>query len=125
MSHFTTIQTQVRDIDALRAACTELGVTLESNTTARGYSGNKIKGEYVIRLNGPYDVALNRQQDGSYGLTADWWSGHVAREVGENYGRLLQLYGVHKASREARTRGFNVRRIPVSDGGIKLVIEGV
>jgi len=125
MSHFTTIQTQVRDTEALRAACAELGVTLEANATARGYSGNKIKGEYVIRLKGPYDVALNRQEDGAYGLTADWWSGHVANEVGENYGRLLQLYGVHKASREARMRGFSVRRIPVSDGGIKLVIEGV
>lgn len=125
MSHFTTIQTQVRDIDALREACAELGVTLEPSTTARGYSGNAIKGDYVIRLNGPYDVALNRQQDGSYGLTADWWSGHVAREVGENYGRLLQLYGVHKASREARSRGYSVRRVPVRDGNIKLVIEGV
>lgn len=125
MSHFTTIQTQVRDIEALRAACAELGVSLESGIAARGYSGSRIEGDYVIRLRGPYDVALNRQQDGTYGLTTDWWSGHVAREVGDSYGRLLQLYGVHKASREARMRGFSVKRVPVSGGSIKLVIEGV
>ena len=38
MSHFTTIQTQVRDLDALRAALGELGVTLLEKTKARGYA---------------------------------------------------------------------------------------
>ncbi len=35
MSHFTTINTEVRDIDALRDACKELGLKLEEHTTAR------------------------------------------------------------------------------------------
>ena len=37
MSHFTTIQTQIRDIAALRAACQELGLDLIENAVARGY----------------------------------------------------------------------------------------
>ena len=77
MSHFTTIQTQVRDLDALRSALGELGVTLLEKTHARGYAGNQLKGDYVIRLKGPYDIALNKQKDGSYGITADLWAGHV------------------------------------------------
>ena len=125
MSHFTTIQTQIRDIEALRAACTELGLSVCDNTQARGYSGNHIQGEFVIRLNGPYDIALSRQADGAYGLTADWWNGHVEREVGAGFGRLIQLYGVHKAIREARRKGYSVRRQPLKDGSIKLCIEGV
>ena len=125
MSHFTTIQTQVRDIEALRAACAELGLGLCENGQARGYNDNRVPGEVVIRLKGPYDIALNRQADGSYGMTADWWNGHVEREVGANYGRLLQLYGVHKATREARHKGYSVRRQPLTDGSIKLCIEGV
>ena len=36
MSHFTTIQTQIKDIAALRAACQELGVELIEQATTRG-----------------------------------------------------------------------------------------
>jgi hypothetical protein len=124
MSHFTTIHTQIRDLDALRAACDELGLALLPNTTARGYSQQSIPGDFVIRLKGPYDIALNRQPDQSYALTCDWWDGHVEREAGPNYGRLLQLYGVHKASREARRKGFSVLRQNRKDGHIKLILLG-
>ena len=125
MSHFTTINTQIKDTEALRAACQELGLSLLQNTTARGYYNNTTKGEFVIRLKGPYDIALNKQPDGSFGLTADLWAGHVEKEVGKNYGRLLQLYGVHKATREARRRGLLVKRSQQQNGAIKLVIAGV
>jgi hypothetical protein len=125
MSHFTTIQTQVRDIAALRDACQELGLQVVENADARGYAGNKLPGDYVVRLQGPYDIALNRQPDGTFGLTTDWWAGYVAKEVGPDYGTLLQLYGVHKAMREARKKGLTVRRQPISDGRIKLTIGGV
>jgi len=125
MSHFTTIQTQIRDIEALKATCSELGLVLCENSHSRGYSGNNVTGEIVIRLKGPYDIALNRQADGSYGITADLWNGHVEREVGTKYGRLIQLYGVHKATREAWRNGYSVKRLPLKDGSIKLCIEGV
>ena len=122
MSHFTTIQTQVRDVAALREACRELGVELIENAEARGYGNNRRKGDLVIKLKGPYDIAVNRQQDGSYGLTTDWWGGHVEKEVGKNYGRLLQLYGVYKAQAEARRKGYTTRRQALKDGSIKLTI---
>ena len=122
MSHFTTITTVIKDIEALRSACNEIGLPLLQNVEARGYYENKIKGEFVVRLKGPYDIALNKQPDGSFGLTADLWQGHVEQEVGQNYGKLLQLYGVHKAIREARKKGHLVRRSQQQDGAIKLVI---
>ena len=125
MSHFTTIQTQVRDLDALRAALGELGVTLLANTEARGYLNNTLHGDFVIRLKGPYDIALNKTPDGSYGLTTDWWDGHVEKEVGSKFGKLLQLYGVHKTMIESRKKGHFVQRKAQKDGSIKLVIGGV
>lgn len=125
MSHFTTIKTQIKDIAALRAACAEMGVALLENTKARGYGKNKTHGDYVVRLNGPYDIAVNRQMTGAYGLTTDWWDGHVEREAGPNFGRLLQRYGVCKAQAEARRKGYTTRRQNLNDGSIKLVIGGV
>lgn len=125
MSHFATIETQIRDLDALADACRELGVKLCPAGAARGYADNTRHGDAVVRLNGPYDIAVNRKADGSFALTTDWWSGHVEKEVGKNYGRLLQLYGVYKASREARRKGYTVRRQTLHDGSIKLAIGGV
>jgi hypothetical protein len=125
MSHWTTIQTQIRDIEALRSACAELGLDVLEQTQARGYGANRHRGDYVIQLKGPYDIAAVRQPDGQFTLVADWWQGHVEQEVGRNYGRLLQLYAVHKASREARRRGLRVNRRQLPDGTIKLSIGGL
>jgi len=125
MSHFTSITTQIRDIAALQEACKELGLTLLQNTQARGYGTNTLQGDYIIRLRGPYDVALSRQPDGAYGLTTDWWGGHVEKELGTGYGKLLQLYGVYKAQAEARRKGYTTRRQQLGDGSIKLTIGGV
>jgi hypothetical protein len=128
MSHFTEIKTQIKDIEALRSACQEMGLPLLQNTEARGYYENKTKGDYVVRLKGPYDLALNKQPDGTFGITADLWQGHVEKEVGQGglaYGKLLQLYGVHKATLEARKKGLSVLRRHQPNGSIKLVLMGV
>jgi len=125
MSHFATVETQIRDIGALRKACTEMGLLLADNAMARGYGTQKTRGEFVIRLKGPYDIALNKQPEGIYGLTTDWWDGHVEKEVGTNYGRLLQLYAVHKTQIEAKRKGYTCRRSRLADGSMKLVLGGV
>ena len=64
MSHFTEIKTQIKDIEALRLACQELGLNLLQNAEARGYYENKTKGDYVIQLKGLYDIACRSQQAG-------------------------------------------------------------
>lgn len=122
MSHFTSIKTQIKDIQALRSACAEMGLAVEQNAKARGYSNQTTKGDFVIRLKGPFDIALNKQPDNSFGITADLWDGHVEKEVGKNYGKLIQLYAVHKATQEARKKGHLTRRSQQQDGSIKLVI---
>lgn len=124
MSHFTTIQTEVRDIEALRDACVEMGLALVADTTCRGYAGVLRKADHVIRLKGPYDIAVDSSEGGKYGFSADWWEGHVAREVGPAYGRLLQSYGVHKTLRTARSRGLRTTRLTQADGSVLLTLEG-
>ena len=126
MSHFTTIQTQIRDLEALRDACVELGLIMLPNASCRGYAGVTRLAPHVIQLKGPYDIAVDPspENDGTYGLTTDWWDGHVAKEVGTGYGRLLQSYGIHKTMREARNRGLRVHRKQEQDGSVLLTLEG-
>ena len=125
MSHFTSIQTQIKDLTALQDACTELGVELIHQGVARGYATHTRRGDAVIKLKGPYDIALNKQPDGNYDLTTDWWNGHVEKEVGTNFTKLIQLYGVHKAMREAKKNGYLTSRKTLPNGAIKLTIGGV
>ncbi|MEQ1841184.1 MAG: DUF1257 domain-containing protein [Verrucomicrobiales bacterium] len=124
MSHFTTILTQIRDVDALEAACAELGVELLRDTEARGFANSTRHGELVVRLKGPYDIAANRSgeapENAPYELATDWWNGHVEAEVGPNYGQLLQLYGVHKTIREANKKRLRVTRHQETDGSIRI-----
>ena len=126
MSHFTTIQTQIRDIPSLSDACVELALRLVPNSFCRGYAGVSRQAPYVIKLCGPYDIAVDPspEKDGSYGLTTDWWDGHVEKEVGAGYGRLLQSYGVHRTIREAHSRGLRTTRKVEADGSILLTLEG-
>jgi hypothetical protein len=126
MSHFVAIKTSVRDVNALRKACEELGLELLEKGTARGYSRNTIKGDYVIRLKGPYDIAVNLDKEsGSYGFSTDWYAGHVEKDVGSGYAKLLQLYAIHKTQIEARKKGLTCRRQQLGDGSVKIMIGGL
>ena len=69
-------------------------------------------------------VAVDPVEGGRYGFSADWWDGHVEKEVGGGYGRLLQSYGVHKTLREARMRGLRTSRSIEADGTVLLTLEG-
>jgi len=122
MSHFTKIKSQIRDIEALRSACKELELPLLQNASARGWEGATVRGDYVIRLRGAFDIALQLQSDGSYSLEADFTMLDPNAEIGPNGGKLLQLYAVHKSIKEARKRGHLVKRTQHQNGAIKLVI---
>ena len=126
MSHFTTIKTQVRDLDALSEACADLGLELLSGVPCRGYNGALRECARTVRLKGPYDIAVDPspENDGTHRLTADWWDGHVERETGAGFGRLLQRYGVRKTLREARARGLRATETKEADGSVLLVLEG-
>ena len=123
MSHFTTINIRINDIRALKDAANEMGLTVSENTEARGFGSHRIRGDYVINLNGPFDAAVRKMEDGSgYEVIADLWHGHVESELGKNFGTLKQLYGVHKTMREARNQGMSVRRKKRRDGAVRLSV---
>jgi len=129
MSHWTDIQIEIRDLGALNDACREMQLELVraavgQKVQARGYAGATIECDALVRLKGPYDVALIRQPDGQYKAQVDWWRGHAEKEIGKNAGRLSQLYGTHKVTRDMRAKGYNVARNVDSKGVIRLSITG-
>ena len=125
MSHQVTIQTKISDQRALALACEELGLTLAENAQQRTYSGS-VQQPLVIKCpKANYDIAATKAADGTFQLSTDWWGGSVAQSVGANYSKLSQIYGVHKATLEAKKKGYFVTRTTNPQGQPRLVITGV
>ena len=123
MSHWTTVDVAVTDEAALRKAAEELGCTWQIGGEAVGYVGKRLKSDFVIKVPGSaYDIAVIRK-DGKLTLTTDWYRGTVAKVVGKDYGKLLQLYGIHKAHAAARLKGYATQRKLQPNGDIQLVIN--
>lgn len=106
MSHFSKINAQISDEQALQAATKKMGFNLIENGSCRYYYGTKTA-DLVVKLPGRYDVALDKNSD-SYSLKADLWGGDVEKYVGPNAGLLLQQYAVEKARIEAFKKALAV-----------------
>lgn len=130
MSHFVEIGVEVRDIEALKDACAELGLNVVADSEARGYKPTYGRGkaatlaaDYVIVLPGPYDVAVIRGEGGVYSMQADTYNGHVEKVLGAGMGRLKQLYAAAKVTRDARKKGMRVTS-STRNGKLVLSIAG-
>jgi len=149
ISHIATIEIQIDSLDALKAACKELGVEfIEGKTTYKWFGG--VLGDYplpkgmtkdtlgkcahVIRVPGvSYEVGVVRLPDGKYTLAYDFWGirgnaehdGHKLKEkFGDQLGVLVQRYAVQRATREAQLKGCRVMRRVQPNGSIRLEISG-
>jgi hypothetical protein len=117
LSHILTIRTEVRDAEAVRAACNRLGLEQPVQGTARLFEGEA-------------SGLLVKLPDWTYPAVVDTASGQVRFD---NYGghwgdpkhldAFLQAYALEKAKLEARKRGHTVYEQPLPDGSIKLTIS--
>lgn len=75
MSHFSQVQTVIRDQALLEASLRQLQFDFRSgeNTTIRGYQNNTEQGVVVAATGSRYDIGFQRQEDGSFAVCADWW----------------------------------------------------
>lgn len=140
MSHVTTIKTEIRDLDALRAACSELGLDfMQGQRTYRWYG--RVMGDYplpdgitpeqlghcehAIRVPGAgYEIGVVKTARG-YTLMFDFWGpgAAIVKTLGQGLGQLVQMYGVEKTLREAQRAGLRAVRQTQADGSIRLVLQ--
>lgn len=75
MSHFTRVQTVIRDQALLVEALRQLNYQFQSGESVpvRGYQGNRESGQVVIDTGSAYDIGFQRQADQSFAVCADWW----------------------------------------------------
>ena len=75
MSHFTRVQTVIRDQALLEEALRQLNYQFQSGESVlvRGYQGNQESAQVVIDTGSDYDIGFQRQADQSFAVCTDWW----------------------------------------------------
>lgn len=123
MSHFTKVESSIKNEEALIAAARDLNLTIVANSRARGYQGKSLVGDYVLQLNGPYDVALIKNKEGIYEIHADWMGGSVSNQIGIRGSKLLQAYAIATVKMEAQARGMEIEQETLQDGTVRFYLR--
>lgn len=75
MSHFTRVQTVIRDPVMLADTLRQLHYHFQTGERVpiRGYQNNTEYGQVVIDTGSRYDIGFQRQPDQTFNVCADWW----------------------------------------------------
>jgi hypothetical protein len=117
MSHTVQLKTQIRDAEAVQAACRRLGLPPATQGSTRLFS-ESVTG-LAVKLPGwhyPIVCQLDTGQVQFDNFGGSWGDG---RELD----RFLQTYAIEKARIEARKKGYSVTEQPLNDGSVKLTIQ--
>ena len=117
MSHIVEIKTEIRDEQAVRAACTRLQLTAPEQKTVRLF--NATARGLCIQLPGwQYPVVANLQTGQ---VQYDNYGGHWGEQ--KHLNSFLQGYAVEKAKIEARKKGHSVTETSLQDGSIRVTVR--
>lgn len=124
MSHFSNIKTQIRNLDSLQAALTELGIEWKSGPVPiRGYQGQTRTAEVVLEQDNNYDIGFSWNGN-EYELVADLQYWQQPLSVEGFLKRITQGYALHTVLEESSKQGFQVSEQQKNeDGSIRLVVQ--
>ncbi len=117
MSHIVEIKTEVRDEQAVKAACSRLSLAPPERKTARLFS-TTVSGLCVQLPGWQYPVVCNTE---SGQVSYDNYGGHWGEQARLN--SFLQAYAVEKAKIEARKKGHMCSETRLQDGSIRVTVR--
>jgi Protein of unknown function (DUF1257) len=124
MSHFSNIKTQIRKVEFLAAALSDLGVEWKSGPQqVRGYQGQSLTADVVIAQENGYDVGFSHNGQ-EYELVADlqFWQQNCS--VDRFLSQITQRYAYHAVKESAAQQGFQVaEEHNQQDGSVRLVVQ--
>jgi len=124
MSHFSQIKTQIRNVDSLKDALTELGIDWKQGPReVRGYRGQTHNAEVTIEQENGYDIGF-RWTGKEYELVADlqYWQQDLSVEGFLR--RVTQRYAYQTVVKETARAGFQVTEQQKNeDGSIRLLVQ--
>jgi hypothetical protein len=124
MSHFSNIKTQIRNLNSLQAALTDLEIDWKPGPqSVRGYRGQARTAEVVIEQNNGYDIGFSSNGQ-EYELVADLQFWQQNWSVDGFLNRVTQRYAYHTVLSETSKQGFEIAEQQKNeDGSIRLVLQ--
>ena len=112
MSHFTKVQTKIKDLVCLKKALKDLGYAFsegQQGVVVKGYMGQTETAELSIHASKKYDIGVKVTSSG-YEFVSDWWGVETTRGVEEKefIQKLTQRYSYHKVMEEIRKKGYTI-----------------
>jgi hypothetical protein len=128
MSHFTKVATKINNLAALFRALDKLKMrytTDEQGVEVRGWRGQKMKAEASIDM-GKYDIGVVKNEDGTYGLVADWWGVEttVGKKEQEVVDEINREYAYARVVQACEEQGYQIAAEDIEqaeDGTVRLV----
>jgi hypothetical protein len=124
MSHFSQIKTQIRNLNSLQAALTDLGIDWKSGSkTVRGYRGQTRNAEITIEQDNGYDVGFSWNGK-EYELVADMQYWQQSWSVEGFLRQVTQRYAYHTVVNETARQGFQIAEQQQNeDGSIRVLVQ--
>ncbi len=112
MSHFTKVETKIKDLVCLKKALKDLGYEFteaEQGVQVRGYLDQTTTAEMSIKASKTYDIGVSATASG-YEFVADWWGVETTRGVTQEafVKAVTQRYAYHKVLSEVAKQGYTV-----------------
>ncbi len=123
MSHFTQIKTQIRHLEPLQQALTDLGIDWKAEGTVRGYQGTTERAEVVIPQSNGYDIGF-RWNGKEYALVADLQYWQQPWTVESFLQKVTQRYALQTVKSEALKQGFTLaEQKNLETGAVRVVLQ--
>lgn len=110
MSHFTTVETQIKSLVILTQALTKLGFAVKHGEThVRGYLGELTEADLVIDTKSSIDIGVKKTGN-TYSFVCDWeeLETHAGIEQSEFMKKILKTYAYENVMTEIKKKGYVV-----------------
>lgn len=133
MSHFTKVQTRIKDKAMLVASLKAMGYYVQEHVFIQGYKGRR-KVDIAAKKKDSYSIGFTLTPEGVYEIVADWWGVEGPRE--EAFASALQqkleavqqrikrAYALKMVLSATEAQGFNVvAQERDADGALHLTVR--
>ena len=125
MSHFSTVKTDLRQLDPLVQALNDLGYSPDQGERpVRGYRGQTVTADLAVSMDNGGDFGFRwNYQTGAYELVTDLDLWKQTIPIERFLSKLTQRYALNTVLKASVTEGFQVAEQQVKqDGSIELVV---
>jgi hypothetical protein len=110
MSHFTTVETQIKSLVLLQRVLEKLGYKVKLNEThVRGYRQELTEADMVIDTKSSIDIGIKKTGD-TYSFISDWENleTHAGIEQNEFLKTIKKAYAYENVMAEIKKKGYVV-----------------